>query len=66
MGCSYVPLHVFLPAADPSSPSIQVVLGMLTHRFVQVHHRQQFLVLRRRRVVALLVALVSALFTFSL
>jgi hypothetical protein len=33
MGCSYVQLHVFLPAADPSPPSIQVVLGMLTHRF---------------------------------
>jgi hypothetical protein len=33
MGCSYVPLHVFLPAADRSSLSIQVMLGMLTHRF---------------------------------
>jgi len=33
VGCSYAPLHVFLPTADPSSPSIQVVLGMFTHRF---------------------------------
>lgn len=33
LGCSYVPLHAFVPVSDPSL-SIQIVFGILTHPFV--------------------------------